>query len=264
MISILLEEQARQVERPPSAPDVPPHTTRRPPALAASAPNGPTSPRRRSPPRRRPARSSARSAESITAAAPSAIASSRFAALRLVATTSAPRCRAMASAAHETPRADADHEHGLAGRQPGAAQHPVGGERRPAGRPRTPPSSARPVARTTFRDGRDRRVGVTTPEVLAVDVEAGPIGRSLPRATMSSIGDTPGLTTTSSPTATLVTSSPTASTDAGDVAPGHVRQRGFGEPAGHPQVHVVERARDDANLHVVTTERRQVDRSPAV
>ena len=42
---------------------------------------------------------------------------------------------------------------------------------------------------------------------------------------MSATGDTPGLTTTSSPTATWVDGRADLLDDAGDVAPGHVRQR---------------------------------------
>ena len=81
---------------------------------------------------------------------------------------------------------------------------------------------------------------------------------------MSATGDTAGLITTSSPTATLRDVVADGLDDAGDVAPGHVRQRRLGQPAGDPQVHVVEGAGDDADLHVVAAERRQVDRAPAV
>src|SRR3954447_1090967 len=85
-----------------SAPDVPPHTTSRPPAfndrsersqVAAPTLSTTTS-----------ACTSQRSAaESTTATAPIALACSRLSALRLVATTWAPRCRAMARAAQDTP-----------------------------------------------------------------------------------------------------------------------------------------------------------------
>ena len=80
---------------------------------------------------------------------------------------------------------------------------------------------------------------------------------------MSATGETPGLTTTSSPTATPSTS-PDRVDDAGDVAAGHVRQRRLRHARGDPQVHVVERAGDDPDAHVVGAERRAGRSPPAV
>src|SRR5829696_1095464 len=57
-----------------------------------------------------------------------------------------------------------------------------------------------------------------------------PIGLSLPSATMSASGETPGLMTTSSPTATLVTDWPTASTIPATSHPGTCGNGGLGRP----------------------------------
>ena len=81
---------------------------------------------------------------------------------------------------------------------------------------------------------------------------------------MSATGDTPGLTTTSSPTAIPSTPCTDGVDHAGDVAPGHVRQRWLGHAAGDPEVHVVQRAGDDLDAHVVRPEVGELDRSPAV
>ena len=81
---------------------------------------------------------------------------------------------------------------------------------------------------------------------------------------MSATGDTPGLTTTSSPTASRSTASPTASTTPVTSQPGHVRQRRLRQAPRDPQVHVVEGAGDDADAHVVGAELGRVDLAPAV
>ena len=81
---------------------------------------------------------------------------------------------------------------------------------------------------------------------------------------MSATGDTPGLTTTSSPTAMPSTSGPDRLDHAGDVAARHVGHRWLGQSAGGPQVEVVERARHDADLHLVGGRRRQLDLPPPI
>ena len=61
-------------------------------------------------------------------------------------------------------------------------------------------------------------------------MKPGPIGELFPSRTMSSIGDTPGFTTTSSPTETDVTLLPTASTMPATSQPGMCGSGGFGIP----------------------------------
>ncbi len=51
---------------------------------------------------------------------------------------------------------------------------------------------------------------------------------------------------------------------AGHVAPGHVGQVGSGQPARHPEVHVVQGRRHGADAHVVGPHRRIVDLAVAV
>ena len=58
----------------------------------------------------------------------------------------------------------------------------------------------------------------------------GPIGELLPYRTMSSIGETPGFTTTSSPTETEVTLLPMASTMPATSQPGICGSGGLGMP----------------------------------
>ena len=79
---------------------------------------------------------------------------------------------------------------------------------------------------------------------------------------MSATGETPGLTTTSSPTAMPVDGVADRVDDAGDVAAGHVRQRRLRQAPRDPQVHVVEGAGDDPDAHVVGAERAAGRSSP--
>ena len=91
-----------------------------------------------------------------------------------------------------------------------------------------------------------------------------PIGLSSPSAITSSIGDTAGLITTSSPTATCVTFAPTPSTTPATSQPGTWGSGGFGMPRVTHRSMWLSALATDGDAHLVGPGLGQLHLTPAV